>query len=115
MRGPPAPPLASRRVSIVEAGHANWFMLDSLDVTNQTPGRLGDEQRAWLAKALDARADKPALVMVHHNPVFADGNKTGLLDTAELIAILAPRRHVKALLFGHTHTWRLPGRMACIS
>jgi len=104
---PAAPPLASRQVSIVEAGQANWFMLDSLDVTKQTPGRLGDEQRAWLTKALDTRTDKPALVMVHHNPVFTDGKNTGLLDTAELLEILQPRRHVKALLFGHTHTWRL--------
>jgi len=104
---PAAPLLASRQVSIVEAGHANWIMLDSLDVTKQTPGRLGDEQRTWLTKALDARTDKPALVMVHHNPVFTDGKNTGLLDTAELVEILQPRRHVKALIFGHTHTWRL--------
>jgi 3',5'-cyclic AMP phosphodiesterase CpdA len=104
---PAAPPLASRQVSIVEAGHANWFMLDSLDVTNKTPGILGDEQRTWLAKALDARADKPALVMVHHDPTFVEGKKTGLLDTAQLIEILQPRRHVKALIYGHTHTWRL--------
>ena len=104
---PSAQPLASKQVSIVEAGHANWFMLDSLEVTKQTPGRLGDEQRTWLAKALDARADRPALVMVHHNPVFTDGKNSGLLDTAELIEILQPRRHVKALIFGHTHTWHL--------
>ncbi|EDY19008.1 metallophosphoesterase [Chthoniobacter flavus Ellin428] len=101
------PPLASRQVSIVEAGHANWFMLDSLDVTNKTPGVLGDEQRAWLSKALDARTDKPALVVVHHDPMLIEGKKTGLLDTAELLAILKPRSHVKALIFGHTHTWRL--------
>ncbi|MDR3404701.1 MAG: metallophosphoesterase [Chthoniobacter sp.] len=107
---PAAPPLASRQVSIVEAGHANWFMLDSLDVTNKTPGVLGDEQRTWLSKALDARADKPALVMVHHNPVFAEGKQTGLTDTAELMEILKPRRHVKALVFGHTHTWRMTGQ-----
>jgi len=104
---PSSPPVASKHISIVEAGHANWFMLDSLDVTKQTPGRLGDEQRAWLSKALDARTDKPALVMVHHNPSFTDGKTTGLIDTEELIAILQPRRHVKALFFGHTHTWRL--------
>lgn len=104
---PAAPPLASRQVSIVEAGHANWFMLDSLDVTNKTPGMLGDEQRAWLAKALDARTDKPALVMVHHDPMLVEGKKTGLLDTAQLMEVLKPRRHVKVLIFGHTHTWRL--------
>ena len=104
---PAAPPLESRQVSIVEAGHANWFMLDSLDVTNKTPGVLGEEQRAWLSKALDARTDKPALVMVHHDPMFVEGKKTGLLDTAELMEILKPRRHVKALIYGHTHTWRM--------
>jgi Icc protein len=104
---PATPLLASRQVSIVESPRANWIMLDSLDITRQTPGRLGDDQRAWLATALDARAEKPALVMVHHNPIFDGDKKTGLLDTAELIAILKPRRHVKALIFGHTHTWRL--------
>ena len=105
---PAAPPLVSKHVSVVEGARANWFLLDSLDVTNQTPGRLGDEQRDWLAKALDAKTGKPALVMVHHNPIpSAPGKKSGLLDTEELLALLAPRRHVKALFFGHTHTWRI--------
>ena len=104
---PAAPPLASRHVSIVEGARANWFLLDSLDIVNKTPGTLGDEQRAWLAMALDAHTTKPALVMVHHNPISATPEKkTGLLDAEQLLAILLPRRHVKALFFGHTHTWR---------
>ncbi len=104
---PAAPPLASRHVSIVQGERANWFLLDSLDIVNKTPGLLGDEQRAWLAKALDAHTAKPALVMVHHNPnPAAAAKKTGLADTEELLSILLPRRHVKALFFGHTHTWR---------
>jgi predicted phosphodiesterase len=45
--------------------------------------------------------------MVHHNPVSAtQGKVPGLTDTKELLGILGPRRHVKALIFGHTHTWR---------
>jgi 3',5'-cyclic AMP phosphodiesterase CpdA len=104
---PAAPPLASKHVSIVEGARANWFLLDSLDEVNKTPGVLGDGQRAWLAKALDAHTDKPALVMVHHNPVTSvPGKKSGLTDSEELLAILLPRRQVKALFFGHTHTWR---------
>lgn len=104
---PAAPPLASKHVSVVEGARANWFLLDSLDVTKQTPGRLGDEQRAWLAAALDARAGKPALVMVHHNPIASSpGKSAGLLDTEELLRVLLPRRHVKALFYGHTHIWR---------
>jgi 3',5'-cyclic AMP phosphodiesterase CpdA len=104
---PTTPPVASKHVSIVEGARANWFLLDSLDVTKQTPGLLGDEQRAWLAKALDARAEKPALVLVHHNPISPDAaKKTGLVDAPELLEILLPRRHVKAVFFGHTHVWR---------
>ncbi len=105
---PAAPPLASRQVSVVEGAHANWFLLDSLDEVNQSHGVLGEEQRAWLAKALDARTDKPALVMVHHNPVSSvRDTKPALKDSEELLAIVLPRRHVKALFFGHTHTWRI--------
>jgi 3',5'-cyclic AMP phosphodiesterase CpdA len=104
---PAAPPLASKHVSVLETPRANWFLLDSLDITDHTPGRLGDEQRAWLAAALDARPGKPALLMVHHNPIAPEGKKPGLTDTAELLALAAPRRHVKAIFYGHTHTWRL--------
>ena len=104
---PAAPPLASKHVSIVEGARANWFLLDSLNEVNKTPGTLGEDQRAWLAKALDAHTAKPALVMVHHNPVTsAPGKVPGLTDTEELLAILLPRRNVKTLFFGHTHTWR---------
>ena len=108
---PASPPLMSKHVSIVEGARANWFLLDSLEVTKQTPGSLGEEQRAWLARALDAHTSKPALIMVHHNPVSGDpAKKTGLTDTEELLAILLPREHVKALFFGHTHTWRVTER-----
>ena len=100
------PPVASKHVSVLETARVNWFLLDSLDVTKATPGRLGDEQRAWLAQALDARPGKPALLMVHHNPIAPAGKKAGLVDTEELLALALPRRHVKAIFYGHTHTWR---------
>lgn len=99
------PPLVEdRHISVVPAERANWFILDSLDRTNVTPGILGAAQLAWLERALDARADKPALVMVHHNP--NDGiNKSGLTETGPLLDLLRSRRHVKAHFFGHSHRW----------
>jgi len=104
---PAAPLVESKHVSIVETPRANWFLLDSLEGVKKVPGLLGDEQRAWLARALDERVNKPALVMLHHNPVTPTGGKTtGLIDTAELLAVLQPRPQVKAIFFGHTHTWR---------
>ena len=95
-----------RHVMVVPARAANWFVLDSLDETNKTPGVLGEAQLAWLAAALDKQADKPALVMVHHNP--DDRPKPGgLVETKALLELLTARRQVKALIFGHTHDWKL--------
>ena len=98
--------VAERVVGIVPAKRANLFMLDSLDQTDKTPGTLGPKQLAWLARALDARDDKPAFVFVHHNP---DGRppekRSGLTDTQGLFDVLLPRKQVKALFYGHSHVW----------
>lgn len=98
--------LPDRQAAMIPAGRANWFVLDSLDRTNSTPGVLGEAQLRWLESALDAHAGKPALVMVHHNP-GGPGNKNGLTETDALMAILRPRRHVKAHFFGHSHRWSI--------
>ena len=101
-----ARPVQTKHISVIESAHANWFLLDSLDVVDKPPGKLDQAQRDWLAKALDARQSKPALVMVHHN-VHLDPAKpnSALLDTNELLEILLPRKHVKALFYGHSHKW----------
>ncbi|HLX61940.1 MAG TPA: metallophosphoesterase [Planctomycetota bacterium] len=115
----PGKVVEERYVSVVEAPRANWFILDSLDKTNVTPGVVGQKQVDWLSAELDKRKDKPALVMVHHNPVFknpnADAEKpaaknSGITDTEILWAAIGPRAHVKALIFGHTHNWSLTKR-----
>jgi hypothetical protein len=101
-------PLESRQATIIASPRANWFVLDSLETVNKTPGQLGSEQLAWLGRALDQHHDKPALVMVHHNPVFGQPvRNSGLTDTKELFEVLVPRKQVKALIFGHTHHWDL--------
>jgi Icc protein len=98
------PRLADQQVMMVQSKHANIFMLDSLIKTLHTPGVVGAEQRAWLKSNLDANADKPAIVMVHHNPI-ENGLKANLDDEKEIFDILRPRKHVKAWIFGHTHQW----------
>ena len=105
-----AKPVESKHVSLVESENVNWVLLDSLDVTNKTPGKLDQPQRDWLAKLLDAHASKNTIVMVHHNPNMTPEKKTGIADTAELFEILLPRRHVKALMFGHSHRWEISKR-----
>ena len=97
--------LPERQTAIVRTPYANWFVLDSLIATLDTPGRLGDAQRAWLARSLDENADKPALVATHHHPGLGGTKVPALEDTAALLEILRPRRHVKVWFFGHTHRW----------
>lgn len=109
-------PLEHRQVMIVEYPRANFFLLDSLDKTNHTPGVLGSKQIDWLAGALDQRADKPAVVMVHHQPDERP-KPDGLTDTKALLDTLLPRRQVKALFYGHTHEWSVTKRedLHCIN
>ncbi len=69
-----------RYVSFLEAGKANWVLLDSLKMREaeasdqpepwshiQGPGFLGREQLEWLSGALDRDHQKPALIVAHHN------------------------------------------------
>ncbi len=96
-----------RHVSILETPHANWFLVDSLVKPGYVPGRLGEVQLKWLATALDARPNKPALVLAHHD---LNSGKNSLEDAKELLEVLSPRKHVKAYLYGHTHCWNLSKR-----
>jgi 3',5'-cyclic-AMP phosphodiesterase len=102
----PDAPMKLKHVALIDTPRANWLMLDSLDITRQVRGALGEDQLKWLAATLDAHADKPALVMVHHNPELAEKEVGGgVADTTELFAVLSPRKQAKALFYGHTHAW----------
>ena len=97
--------VVQKMVSVIDAGPCNLVLLDSLMITAISPGLLGSAQRKWLAGYLGENAGKPAVVFVHHNP---DGESDGaLLDADRLLAILRPQRHVKMLVFGHTHVFSL--------
>lgn len=105
---PATPRVAGRHVSLIETPHADWFVLDSLDKTDSTPGQIGEAQLKWLAAELDRRPEKPALVLAHHNPIPRDNPLKGggaLTDTSELLDVILPRKRVKAYVFGHTHRW----------
>lgn len=97
----------ARQACVVESPRANWFLLDSLDKTNEVPGTIGVAQLKWLADQLARRADKPALVMVHHNPDREDPTRGGLTDTVALLDLLHAHRNAKALFYGHSHQWSI--------
>jgi len=100
---PGAATVVDKHVGVVRAPQADFVLLDSLNKTNVTPGLLGDAQRAWLARTLDAPG-KPAIVVAHHNPDTRE-KPSGLVDTPAFFEALAPRKRAKAYVFGHTHSW----------
>jgi hypothetical protein len=95
-----------RQASVFASDRANWFLIDSLMLTNQTPGGLGAGQLDWLSRELAARPDRPALIVCHHN-LDAHLNISGLVDTAALEDVFARHRQVKAFIHGHTHDWHV--------
>ena len=101
--------LKDRRCAVIETPHADWYLLDSLQETNHTPGRFGTEQLDWLAARLDTAPDKPALLLAHHYPkTKADDN--GLEDSEEFLKRIGPRRQVKGYIYGHSHAWSMRQR-----
>jgi Icc-related predicted phosphoesterase len=93
-----------RKMAVISSPHADWYLLDSLEKTNFTPGRFGDEQLAWLAKSLDESPAKAAVLIAHHYPKKTEEDK-GLMDTKAFRAVIDPRTQVKAYFFGHSHAW----------
>lgn len=91
------------QAGVIELPHVNLVLLDS-----GRKGILGDKQLNWLAKALDARPDKPALVFGHYNPYPNRGVRPikGMSDGPTLLKLLKDRKHARAYIYGHTHEWQ---------
>lgn len=96
--------------SVVEAGGYRFVMLDSLiDAVagvRTDEGRLGEEQLAWLDRALGA-SDDPAFVCLHHPPTTIGVplmDPIRLMDADALAAVIDHHPHVVATLVGHAHT-----------
>ncbi len=108
---PETPLVDSKHVSVLEMTHANFFLLDSLHQVNVVTGMLGDDQLAWLDQSLERKSDKPAVLVSHHQPQFEPPEEGrpwgGIMDTDRLFDVLGRHRHVKALIFGHTHNWSI--------
>ena len=103
--GEPPGSVADKHVGVVEGSGHRLLILDSLDRVNATAGLLGEAQRHWLARRLDAAPGTPAIVFVHHH--LDAHQRPALADTAALLDVLRPRRQAKAVIFGHTHAWGL--------
>jgi 3',5'-cyclic AMP phosphodiesterase CpdA len=98
------PTVEGKLVAILEHDLVRVVVLDSLLFPNKTPGLLGFRQRDWLANYLPRIADRPAVLVVHHTLGQGDGD---LLDADRLMMLARRYRHVKAIVYGHSHVWQL--------
>lgn len=106
----PPQSIPPRLCSIVETSKANFFLMDSLEKTNYTPGLFGEAQLDWLTTELDKRPDKPAVLFAHHYPDYSAAvvkNPHALMDTEAFFERIKDRRQVKAYIFGHAHVWKI--------
>lgn len=90
---------------VVDDGAWRVVLLDS-HVAGAPHGRLGAEQLARLDAALASAPGRFALIAVHHQPVEIASpwmDDMGLLDAADLFAVLDRHDSVRAVIWGHIH------------
>jgi 3',5'-cyclic AMP phosphodiesterase CpdA len=91
-----------RHVLAVDAGPVQFLILDSLLLTNETPGLLGKAQRTWLETHLRDSGDRPLILFLHHTVGDEDD---ALLDAPRLFNLIKPANRVKAIIYGHSHEY----------
>jgi 3',5'-cyclic AMP phosphodiesterase CpdA len=90
----------------VDIGPLRLLALDTC-VPGRSEGALDRERLAWLQAQLDASADRPVVIAMHHPPfqtLIGHMDKIGLLaGAAELEALVARHPNVERILCGHLH------------
>jgi Icc protein len=79
--------------------------LDSLD-PGQKPGRLGEDQLAWLRDRLREATDRHVVLAVHHHAVRIGLERLDeqmLMDADALWRLIAEAGNVSGVLCGHVH------------
>jgi len=97
----------NHHVLVIEESLLRFIVLDSLFYVAKAAGLLGEHQRWWLTEYLKTHTDKPVVLFVHHTLGDSDGD---LLDADRLFAIIRPHRQVKAIFYGHSHSWNISER-----
>lgn len=98
--------LPQKQATGLRSRYANWFLLDSLDVTDASNGSVGAAQWDWLESQLAASSGKPAIIVIHHG-FKTESFNSGLDDGERLEKIFSEYPQVKAFVHGHQHDWHI--------
>ena len=96
-------PVKGKHVTVVNSAPVRLIFLDSLNITNNAAGLLGQAQRKWLDKYLKKSDKRPTIILQHHTFGGSDG---ALLDDLRFFKVILPHRQVKAVFYGHSHRYR---------
>ncbi len=96
-----------KHVTQFERAGTRFVVLDSLLYVNKVAGLLGKSQRVWLERFLGESDDRPVVFFVHHSLGDGDGD---LLDFDRVFEVMRPHRKVKAVFYGHSHTYHVDQR-----
>ena len=94
--------VTDKHVLVIEHPIVRIIQLDSLLYVDKVAGLLGKSQREWLDRFLTESSNKPTVLFVHHTLGDNDGD---LLDADKMFDILRPHSQVKAVFYGHSHTY----------
>jgi 3',5'-cyclic AMP phosphodiesterase CpdA len=94
--------VTDKLVLVIEHPTVRIIQLDSLLYVDKVAGLLGKSQREWLDRFLTESSNKPTVIFVHHTLGDNDGD---LLDADKMFDILRPHSQVKAVFYGHSHTY----------
>jgi Icc protein len=89
----------------VEAGGLDLVLLDS-SVAGKPHGELDAATLQWLDTTLASRADRPALLFVHHPPFVAGiwhMDRQNLVNAGEFAPIVRRHPRVRLIATGHVH------------
>lgn len=88
----------------IDAGGHRIVMLDSTE-PGVVGGVLCQARIDWLAAELDAAADRPVIVILHHhvNPLLMPVDRIRLAEPERLVAVLRRHPDIRMVLAGHVH------------
>jgi 3',5'-cyclic AMP phosphodiesterase CpdA len=89
-----------------DLGDASILLCDST-IPGDTAGELSADTLAWLDKALDGPADRPAFITLHHPPVplgIPELDVIALRNPDALAEVLSGHPRAAAIFCGHAHT-----------
>lgn len=105
---------SDERAAVSDVSGVRVITLDSL-LPGQTPGRISDDQLAWLRALLAEPSPRGSVVVLHHPLIALDrtGQRAAGLQNPEALSAALSGSDVQVVLCGHVHA-QISGRLGLV-